>query len=58
MDQAIDRFLLSCRVEGKSYGTIECYTDRNGQVNSVSADFGRGLPMYEDHLAAMGLRNS
>ena len=26
--QAIDGFLLSCKVEGKSYGTIECYSDR------------------------------
>jgi integrase/recombinase XerC/integrase/recombinase XerD len=26
--QAIDSFLLSCKVEGKSYGTIECYTDK------------------------------
>ena len=25
--QAIDEFLLSCKVEGKSYGTIECYSD-------------------------------
>ena len=25
--QAIDGFLLSCKVEGKSYGTIECYTN-------------------------------
>jgi hypothetical protein len=26
--QAIDSFLLSCKVGGKSYGTIECYTDK------------------------------
>ena len=26
--QAIDDFLLSCKVEGKSYGTIECYSDK------------------------------
>jgi len=26
--QAIDSFLLSCKVEGKSCGTIECYTDK------------------------------
>lgn len=26
--QAIDGFLLNCEVEGKSYGTIECYTDK------------------------------
>ena len=26
--KAIDGFLLSCRVEGKSYGTIECYSDK------------------------------
>ena len=26
--QAVDSFLLSCRVDGKSYGTIECYTDK------------------------------
>jgi site-specific recombinase XerD len=26
--EAIDSFLLSCRVEGKSYGTIECYSDK------------------------------
>jgi integrase/recombinase XerC len=26
--QAIKSFLLSCKVEGKSYGTIECYTDK------------------------------
>jgi len=25
--QAINEFLLSCKVEGKSYGTIECYSD-------------------------------
>ena len=28
IQQAIDSFLLSCKVEGKSYGTIECYTDK------------------------------
>jgi site-specific recombinase XerD len=26
--QAIDSFLLSCKIEGKSYGTIECYSDK------------------------------
>jgi len=26
--QAINEFLLSCKVEGKSYGTIECYPDK------------------------------
>jgi len=26
--QAIDSFLLSCKVEGKSYGTNECYSDK------------------------------
>ena len=26
--QAINDFLLSCKVEGKSYGTIECYSDK------------------------------
>ena len=26
--RAIDEFLLSCKVEGKSYGTIECYSDK------------------------------
>jgi len=26
--QAIDEFLLSCKVEGRSYGTIECYQDK------------------------------
>jgi len=26
--QAIDEFLLSCKVEGKSYGIIECYSDK------------------------------
>ena len=26
--QAITEFLLSCKVEGKSYGTIECYSDK------------------------------
>ena len=26
--QAIDGFLLSCKVEGKSYGTIDCYADK------------------------------
>ncbi len=25
--QAIDSFLLSCKVEAKSYGTFECYAD-------------------------------
>jgi hypothetical protein len=24
--EAVQSFLLSCKVEGKSYGTIECYT--------------------------------
>lgn len=26
--QAIDSFLLSCKVEGKSWGTIDCYADK------------------------------
>ena len=26
--QAIEGFLLSCKVEGKSYGTIDCYSDK------------------------------
>ncbi len=26
--QVIDEFLLSCKVEGRSYGTIECYSDK------------------------------
>jgi len=26
--QAINEFLLSCKVEGKSYGTIECYSNK------------------------------
>ena len=26
--QAIDSFLLSCKVEGKSCGTIDCYADK------------------------------
>ncbi len=26
--QAINDFLLTCKVEGKSYGTIECYSDK------------------------------
>jgi len=26
--QAVDGFLLSCKVEGKSYGTIDCYADK------------------------------
>lgn len=26
--QAIDGFLLSCKLEGKSCGTVECYTDK------------------------------
>lgn len=26
--QAINEFLLSCNVEGKSYGTIDCYSER------------------------------
>jgi integrase/recombinase XerC len=26
--QTIDEFLLSCKAEGKSYGTIECYGDK------------------------------
>ena len=30
--QAIDNFLLSCKVEGKSYGTIECYSWQSGSV--------------------------
>jgi integrase/recombinase XerC/integrase/recombinase XerD len=28
IEQSIDSFLMSCKVEGKSYGTIECYTDK------------------------------
>ena len=28
VEETIESFLLSCRVEGKSYGTIECYTDK------------------------------
>ena len=28
LKQAVESFLLSCKVEGKSYGTIECYTDK------------------------------
>ena len=26
--QAIDGLLLNCKVEGKAYGTIECYSDK------------------------------
>jgi len=26
--QAISDFLLSCKVEGRAYGTIECYSDK------------------------------
>jgi len=26
--QAIDGFLLNCKVEGKSWGTIDCYRDK------------------------------
>jgi len=26
--KAINESLLSCKVEGKSYGTIECYSDK------------------------------
>ena len=26
--QAIDELLLSCKLDGKSYGTIECYSDK------------------------------
>jgi len=26
--QAIDGFLLNCKVEGKSWGTIDCYADK------------------------------
>ena len=25
--KAVSDFLLSCKVEGKSYGTMECYSD-------------------------------
>ena len=28
IQQAINDFLMSCNVEGKSHGTIECYTDK------------------------------
>lgn len=28
IEQAVESFLLSCRVEGKSYGAIECYADK------------------------------
>ena len=33
--QAIDSFLLSCKVGGKSYGTIECYSDKPWVVRTV-----------------------
>ena len=26
--QTVEGFLLNCKVEGKSYGTIECYSDK------------------------------
>ena len=26
--QATDGFLLNCKVEGKSWGTIDCYADK------------------------------
>jgi len=29
--QAIDGFLLNCKVEGKSWGTIDCYADKLSQ---------------------------
>ncbi len=28
IEQAVQSFLMSCKVEGKAYGTIECYTDK------------------------------
>jgi hypothetical protein len=35
--QALDGFPLSYKVEGKSYGTIECYSDKL-----------KGFPWYEN----------
>ena len=40
--QAIDGFLLSCKVEGKSYGTIERY--------SVSSKASYGMPLITTGL--------
>jgi hypothetical protein len=28
INQTVNEFLLSCKVEGESYGTIECYSDK------------------------------
>ena len=34
--QAIDGFLLSCKVEGKSYGTIECCQSANAEKGATA----------------------
>ena len=37
--RAIDEFLLSCKVEGKSYGTIECYSDKLKAFHSYASNY-------------------
>ena len=57
--QAIASFLMSCRVEGKSYGTIDCYTDKlkgflwyattyewPSDINAVTTDHLREFLVY------------
>ena len=39
--QAIDSFLLSCKVEGKSYGPIELRLSELGAVSDHTADAGQ-----------------
>jgi hypothetical protein len=41
--QAINEFLLSCKVEGKSYGTIECYSDKLRSGATTSGFGGQGI---------------
>ena len=42
--QAINEFLLSCKAEGKSYGTSDCYSDkRKGFLGYATNDYWHGL---------------
>jgi len=58
--QAIDGFLLNCKVEGKSWGTIDCYATKlkgflwyatnydwpkgGGKSNVGNSNLGGGIP--------------
>ena len=41
--QAIDGFLLKCKAEGKSYRTIECYTDKLKGFNWYATNYDNSI---------------